>query len=174
MIEIAVQTGEQWDSGEDWRKLAQAACVAAIRQTPHGGLIDAPVIVEISIKFAKDGEVQALNRDYRDKDKPTNVLSFPMVQPDMLGGLDNSDDGEVLLGDIILAHETCAAEAASKQLAIESHATHLIVHGTLHLLGYDHELGEAEADAMEALEREALASLGIADPYSETVTDQEV
>ena len=70
-----------------------------------------------------------------------------------------------LLGDIVLAQGVCAREAAEKGVAVEDHATHLIVHGTLHLLGYDHETGDAEAEAMEAIERQALASLGIADPY---------
>ena len=89
-------------------------------------------------------------------------------------GLANSDDGEVLLGDIVLAHGVCAREAEEKAIAIDAHAAHLIVHGTLHLLGYDHEQGEAEAEAMETLERAALAALGIADPYSDSVNPQEV
>ena len=108
--------------------------------------------------------MQALNAAYRGKDKPTNVLSFPMVQRDLLDGLANTDDGEVLLGDIILAHGVCAREAAEKGVTAAIHATHLVVHGTLHLLGYDHE-GDGEAEAMEAIERAALGSLGIADPY---------
>jgi probable rRNA maturation factor len=110
--------------------------------------------------------VQTLNREYRQKDKPTNVLSFPMVQADLLDSLSEGDDGETLLGDIVLAHGVTASEAAEKGVTIEEHATHLIVHGTLHLLGYDHEQGEAEADAMEEIERAALAGLGIADPYA--------
>jgi probable rRNA maturation factor len=88
-----------------------------------------------------------------------------MVQPDLLETVtQNSDDGEVLLGDIVLAHGVCAAEAKERCIAIETHATHLIVHGVLHLLGYDH-MTEREAEAMEAIETDALASLGIADPY---------
>ena len=79
--------------------------------------------------------------------------------------MSNSDDGEVLLGDIVLAHGVCAAEAQEKGIAIDTHATHLIVHGMLHLLGYDH-MADAQADAMEAIERAALASLGIDDPYA--------
>ncbi|NNC73540.1 MAG: rRNA maturation RNase YbeY [Sphingomonadaceae bacterium] len=174
MIETAVQTGEQWAEKTGWEDLARAACTAAMKQTPHGGLVDHPVAIEISVKFADNEEVQQLNKSYRGKDRPTNVLSFPMVQKDMLAGLANSDDGEVLLGDIVLAHGICADEAKDKGIAIDAHAMHLIVHGTLHLLGYDHEQGEAEAEAMETLEREALAALGIADPYSSTVSDQEV
>jgi len=88
-----------------------------------------------------------------------------MVQADLLETVtQNSDDGEVLLGDIVLAHGVCAAEAAERGIAIETHATHLIVHGTLHLLGYDH-IDDADAEKMEAIEVDALASLGIADPY---------
>jgi probable rRNA maturation factor len=121
-------------------------------------------MIEVSVRLTDDAEVQTLNREYRHKDKPTNVLSFPMVQPDLLEGLANSDDGEVLLGDIVLARETCAREAEEKSVTFADHATHLIVHGTLHLLGYDHQ-GDSEAEAMEALERAILATLGIDDPY---------
>ena len=88
-----------------------------------------------------------------------------MVQPDLLDTVtQGSDDGEVLLGDIVLAHGVCAAEAAEKAISITDHATHLIVHGTLHLLSHDHG-DDAAAEAMEGLERDALRSLGIADPY---------
>lgn len=174
MIEAAVQTGDQWGSDVNWETLAGKACAAAVRQTQHGGLVNDPVSVEISVKFSDDDEVRGLNKAYRGKDKPTNVLSFPMVQTDMLAGLANSDDGEVLLGDIILAHGVCEKEAEDKKIAIQDHATHLIVHGTLHLLGYDHEQGDAEAEAMEALETAVLASLGLADPYSDSTPTDEV
>ena len=124
-----------------------------------------PATIEISVRLAGDDEVRTLNAQYRGKDTPTNVLSFPMIQPDLLETVtQNSDDGEVLLGDIVLAYGVCAAEAAEKGVSVEHHATHLVVHGTLHLLGYDH-LGDGDADAMEEIERTALASLGIADPY---------
>jgi probable rRNA maturation factor len=90
-----------------------------------------------------------------------------MVQPDLLDAINpGDDDGETLLGDIVLAHGVCAREAKEKNVTMEAHAIHLIVHGTLHLLGYDHELGEAEAEAMEEIERVALAGLGIDDPYA--------
>jgi probable rRNA maturation factor len=88
-----------------------------------------------------------------------------MVQPDLLETVtQNSDDGEVILGDIILAHGICAAEAEERGISVEDHASHLIVHGVLHLLGYDH-MGDAEAEAMEEMERAALANLGLHDPY---------
>ena len=128
-------------------------------------MLTTPATVEISVRLTSDDEVHALNRQYRQKDKPTNVLSFPMVQPDLIDTVSqNSDDGELLLGDIVLAHGVCAAEAQEKGVTVEEHATHLLVHGTLHLLGYDH-LDDDEADAMEEIERQALGQLGIADPY---------
>ena len=166
MICVETQKTASWPGDVEWNALALKACTEAIRQSPQGNLIDKPVSIEISVKFAEDAEVRSLNAGYRGKDKPTNVLSFPLVQRDMLSGLANSDDGEVLLGDIVLAHGVCAAEAADKDIAIDAHAAHLVVHGTLHLLGYDHEQGDAEAEAMESLERDALAAMGIADPYS--------
>lgn len=163
-VETAVEA--DWPEAVDWPALADRAARAALAQTPHAGLVDAPFLVEVSVRLTDDAEVRDLNAAYRGKDRPTNVLSFPMVQPDLIDGLSNSDDGEVLLGDIVLAAGVCVAEAEEKRVAVETHATHLIVHGVLHLLGYDHEQGDAEADAMEAMERAALATLGIADPYA--------
>ncbi len=151
---------------DDWETLAATAVAAAIAETPYGHLADAAVGVETSVRLTDDAEVQALNRQYRHKDKPTNVLSFPMVQPDLLDALANSDDGEVLLGDIVLAAETCAREAAEKGWPLAKYTQHLIVHGTLHLLGYDHELGETQATAMEAIESAACIALGLPDPYA--------
>ena len=164
MIAIELARDDPWPTG-DWAALAARACRAAIERTPHGELLMTPATVEISVRLTSDAEVHELNRQYRHKDKPTNVLSFPMVQPDLIDTISqNSDDGEVLLGDIVLAHGVCAAEAAARGVTVEEHATHLLVHGTLHLLGYDHQADD-EADAMEEIERQALASLGIADPY---------
>ncbi|MBW8910907.1 MAG: rRNA maturation RNase YbeY [Sphingomonas sp.] len=164
MIEVAVQSEPGWDDGTDWEKLATEAVIAALGTTPDAEILTASYTAEVSIRLTDDDEVQALNRQYRHKDKPTNVLSFPMVQDDLLETLANGDDGEVLLGDIILARGVCEREAAEKGVATAEHATHLIVHGTLHLLGYDH-IADDEAEAMEDLERAALASLGIDDPY---------
>lgn len=164
MIDVAVQAEADWPQAE-WEALADQAARAAIGRTPQAAWLTSPAQIEIAIRLTSDDEVQILNRQYRQKDKPTNVLSFPMVQPDLLDTVtQNSDDGEVLLGDIVLAFGVCAAEAADRGIAVEEHATHLIVHGCLHLLGYDH-LDDAEAEAMEAIERSALAGLGLHDPY---------
>ena len=151
----------------DWEALATAAVAAALGETPHGHIVRGSADVEVSIRLSDDAEVHALNRSYRGKDKPTNVLSFPMVQADLIEGLGNTDDGEILLGDIILAAETCAREAAEKGWAVPDYAQHLIVHGLLHLLGYDHELGESQAGAMEAIETAACQRLGLPDPYAD-------
>lgn len=157
MIGVETDTSEEWDGRTDWSALARSAVHAAVAHSRHAGLSDS----EVSVKFTSDAEVRALNAAWRHKDKPTNVLSFPMAEESELAGAQ-------LLGDVVLAHGVCAAEAAEKRVAIEMHAAHLVVHGTLHLLGYDHEKGEAEAEAMEEVERRALASLGIADPYHVT------
>ncbi|OYW22043.1 MULTISPECIES: rRNA maturation RNAse YbeY [unclassified Sphingomonas] len=164
MLDVALSAEPVWPEATDWESLATRAATAALNATPYGALTTADATIEISIRLTDDAEVQVLNRDYRQKDKPTNVLSFPMIAPDLLDTVANTDDGEVLLGDIVLAQGVCAAEAAEKGITLNDHATHLIVHGTLHLLGYDHQ-GQAEADAMEQIERDVLATLGIADPY---------
>lgn len=164
MLDVALSAEPIWPDDADWEALAVRAVAAAVNATPHGALATADAVVEISIRLTDDAEVQTLNRDYRHKDKPTNVLSFPMIAPDLLDTVANTDDGEVLLGDIVLAHGVCTAEADDKGIALPAHVTHLIVHGTLHLLGYDHQ-GQAEAEVMEQIERDVLASLGIADPY---------
>ncbi|WCM25183.1 rRNA maturation RNase YbeY [Sphingomonas sp. QA11] len=165
MLETALSIESPWPETIDWEALALRAATAAMERTPHGDMLTATALIEVSVRLTTDEEVQTLNAQYRHKDKPTNVLSFPMVQPDLLDTIDqNSDDGEVLLGDIVLAHGVCLREAAERNIAIEDHATHLIVHGTLHLLGYDH-MEDHEAEAMESIETDALASLGLHDPY---------
>lgn len=164
---IHVETDSAWPGDTDWAALADKAVRAAVTHSPLNELLWGAVRAEVSVKFTSDDEVQALNRAYRQKDEPTNVLSFPMVQADLIDAVDqNSDDGELLLGDVVLARETCEAEAAEKGVSVEAHAAHLVVHGTFHLLGFDH-MTDADADEMEAAEREALAGLGIADPYAE-------
>jgi probable rRNA maturation factor len=164
MIHIELTREDPWPA-LDWTALAARAAAAAIERTPQGELLTTRAAVEISVRLTTDDEVHTLNRQYRQKDKPTNVLSFPMVQPDLLDTVSqNSDDGELLLGDIVLAHGVCVAEAAERGISVEDHATHLLVHGTLHLLGYDH-MDDDEGEAMEEIERAALGSLGLADPY---------
>lgn len=154
-----------WPDGPDWPALARAAVAAALAETPHAELAAAPMSVEVAVRLTNDAEVHQLNRQYRGKDKPTNILSFPMLSADMLVQLANSDDGEVLLGDLVLAAETVQREAAAKGWPVSQYVLHLVVHGTLHLLGYDHEDDEAAADRMEALERAACAALQLPDPY---------
>ena len=115
---------------------------------------------EMTLRFTTNEEVQTLNRDFRDKDKPTNVLSFPFEVPDFL------IDEEPTLGDIIIAMPVIEAEAHEQQKTIENHLAHMTIHGTLHLLGFDH-IEDEEAEEMEALEIQILEKLGIANPYEE-------
>ena len=169
MIRVESDSGGEWDSRTDWPALADRAARAAIAHSRHAALEASPLTVELSVKFAGDAEVQALNSAYRKRDKPTNVLSFPMLESGLLSALATADEGEVLIGDVVLAHGLCSAEAAERGIAEQDHASHLVVHGVLHLLGYDHEQGEEDADMMERAEREALASIGIRDPYQAEV-----
>jgi probable rRNA maturation factor len=164
MLDVAVQREGEWPA-LDWDAIGVKAAGAAVEQTPFGELATADAVIEIAVRLTSNDEVHQLNAQYRQKDKPTNVLSFPMIAPDLIESLtQNSDDGEVILGDIVLAYGVCVAEAEEKGISVEDHATHLIVHGVLHLLGYDHQ-GDSEADAMESMERAALETLGIPDPY---------
>jgi probable rRNA maturation factor len=158
-VELDIDIEEPWPAG-DWPALANDAAAALATASPEL----ANPRLSASLLFTSDQEVHALNREWRQRDKPTNVLSFPMLESGALRGL--SEVGPpVLLGDVALAYETCAREAAEKGVPIEDHAAHLIVHGLLHLAGHDHELGDAEAEAMETLEAKALALIGVADPY---------
>jgi len=156
MLEIAVEADAEWDSSRPWDELARKAAMAAIAE-------NAARPIEISVRLAGDDDVRALNAEWRGKDKPTNVLSFPMIEASELQ-MSKLAGPELLLGDIILAHGVCRVEAADKGVSIDQHASHLIVHGTLHLLGYDH-LDDSDATDMEAREVRALQTLGIANPY---------
>ncbi len=138
-----------------WESLAdvEALCIRAVNAAFTGK----PCTVDILL--SNDAEIRALNKQFRKKDKATNVLSFP-------ASLMPVPPGEMAhLGDIVLAYETMAAEAATANKSLADHVTHLIVHGTLHLLGHDHE-DDADAVKMEQKERDVLATLGIADPYA--------
>jgi len=140
-IDIAIQA-EGWP--EDNHALVSRAISAAAKQ------LEDPREGELSIVLSDDVRVQTLNRDYRNKDKPTNVLSFPQTGS--------------LLGDVVLARETILREANEKSVSFEAHLTHLIIHGWLHLQGFDHQTDETAAE-MEAIEIAALATLGIDNPY---------
>ena len=157
-MELDVET-EGWPSG-DWEAIAARAAQAIAGVAPE---LASPRLTA-SILFTSDAEIHQLNRQWRQRDKPTNVLSFPMLARDELLAL-QPDGPPVLLGDVALAHEICAREADERGVPLSHHASHLIVHGLLHLAGYDHETSDEDAAAMEALETKALAHLGIADPY---------
>jgi probable rRNA maturation factor len=170
MLEIALEADEEWDSRSQgavsWQQLARSAAEAAIAESAYPELAALERPVEISVTLTGDEQVRALNAKWRGKDKATNVLSFPMADERDLTRA-NLADAELLLGDIILARGICDAEAAEKNVSVEDHARHLIVHGTLHLLGYDHHRDDDAAD-METREVSALARLGIANPYEVT------
>ena len=112
---------------------------------------------ELTIRLVDDGESRTLNRDYRGKDAPTNVLSFPFEAPP---GMDLA-----LLGDLVICHGVVVREATEQDKSVVDHYAHMVVHGTLHLLGYDH-IEDDEAEKMERFERETLAAIGISDPYA--------
>lgn len=151
-----------WPRDCDWADLAQQAMEAAVAVEPAL----ANQRLSASVLFTVDEEVHTLNREWRAKDAPTNVLSFPMLGRDELVAM-TAQGGPEMLGDIALAHETCAREAAAKGIALRDHAAHLLVHGLLHLAGHDHVENDDQAEAMEALEIKALAQMGIADPYGD-------
>jgi probable rRNA maturation factor len=165
MLEVAIDADEEWDSSRSWEGLVRRAAEAAIAESAFARLATLERAVEISVLLTGDAKVRDLNAEYRGKHGPTNVLSFPMADPEDLRGASVAGS-ELLLGDIIIARGVCAAEAADKGVSIEDHAAHLLVHGTLHLLGYDHE-AEKDAADMEAREVRALKRLGIANPYEE-------
>ncbi len=162
MLEIDIELDEEWDSSTDWSLLVRRAAESALAESAFPQLANGSRPVEISVRLTSDEQVRALNAEWRGKDKPTNVLSFPLVEADEL---DNPGEGpELMLGDIVLAKGVCEREAAEKAIPVATHATHLLVHGTLHLLGYDH-LDDDQATDMEDREVRALARLGIDDPY---------
>jgi probable rRNA maturation factor len=162
-LDIAIDADAEWDSSKDWAALARSAATAAIAESAFPQLGHGDRSVEVSVRLTSDDEVHALNSEWRGKDRPTNVLSFPMAEADQLDA--GAQPGpELMLGDIILAKGICTAEAADKGVPLENHAAHLMIHGTLHLLGYDH-MDDDSASDMEAREVRALARLGIADPY---------
>lgn len=157
-VDVLVEAGP-WASITD----AEALVVRAVNAACAGALTEYEIDIdgaEIAVKLTDDAALQALNRDWRGKDYATNVLSFPTPEVAREGG-------DPHLGDIAIAYETLAREAEAEGKPFADHLAHLAVHGTLHLLGYDHEVAE-EAEEMEAMERRVLAGLAIADPYAET------
>jgi len=141
---------ELWGDVPGDAELTRAACAAF--QAASGAKN-----CEISLLLTSDEEIRALNKSWRGKDEPTNVLSFPLGE----GAHDNNPQP---LGDVVLACETVTREAESRGIEVGHHSAHLVVHGVLHLLGYDHEC-EGEATRMEDLEVAILATLGLPDPY---------
>lgn len=158
-IDINVEHAAWSDAVPDLEALITRMAVAALEDSDCD-LGDDPL--EISVVLTDDASVQVLNREWRGKDKPTNVLSFASLDDDEAP---RPPGAPLLLGDIVLAFETCRAEAVEQDKPLAEHLSHLVVHGVLHLLGYDHEEDEAEAEEMERLEAAILARFGIADPY---------
>jgi probable rRNA maturation factor len=167
-VELEIDIDAPWPEA-DWEALATRAADTLSGIVPEL----ANPRLSASLIFTSDSEIHELNREWRGRDKPTNVLSFPMLERGDLLALAPHGPPE-LLGDIALAHQTCAREAAEKSVSLEDHAAHLIIHGLLHLAGHDHELSPAEAEAMEALEIKTLALMGIADPYDDRDQQQKV
>ncbi len=123
---------------------------------------------QISLLATDDAGMRKLNRDFRDKDRATNVLSWPAfdLMPKTAGKLPNPDGFDDMVGDIALGYETCRSEAEALGRSFDDHITHLLVHGCLHLIGYDHQ-NDTDAADMERTETQILASLGVDDPYKE-------
>ena len=152
-LELVVEAGS-WPAEAELFALTRRALDGVVTTLADGDSPDS----ELSLVFTDDAHVRALNAGWRGKDRPTNVLSFPAFPRGKRGAL------PPMLGDIVLAAETVAREAQLEEKPLADHLAHLIVHGILHLIGYDHE-SDAEAEEMEGLERQILAGLGIPDPY---------
>jgi probable rRNA maturation factor len=157
MTEVMV-AADCWRAEPEAEAVIQRA-IAAAAETIEEEVADA----ELAVMLTDDAGIRTLNANWRGIDKPTNVLSFPALQPEHAGG---PDDAPRMLGDIAIAYETLRREADAEGKPFDHHLSHLAVHGFLHLIGYDHET-DNEAEVMEALEQEILAQLGIPDPYAE-------
>ncbi len=158
-------TVDGWSVGIAAPVSAKSIAVAAAKAALASAGPSHPV--EISVRLNGDGEMRDLNREYNGRDTATNVLSFALTAGDAthVSGVSQLDNAPILLGDIVAAYETCAGEAEDQVKSLADHLHHMVVHGVLHLLGYDHE-AETEAAQMEALERDILARLGVPDPYA--------
>jgi probable rRNA maturation factor len=144
-IDIQIQS-PLWDAQPLAEQTVRAALAVAAKLAPAGG--------EVSVVLTDDATIAGLNRDWRNIDRPTNVLSFPAAKT----------NGAALLGDIVVAYETLARESADEQRAFLHHLAHLTVHGFLHLIGYDHQT-DSGADEMEGLESKIMARMNLPDPY---------
>ncbi len=144
-----------WGEEESWREAVETVVAMAAASADAEIADDA----ELSLVLTDDAAIRVLNRDHRNLDKPTNVLSFPQDDPE-------AEAYGPLLGDIVVAHETVAREADEEGISFRDHFLHMIVHGFLHLVGYDH-MNDDEAEEMEGLETAILARLGIANPYAD-------
>lgn len=165
-IAVSLQDAAWGEHLKDLDTLAERTLRTAWQHLAAGRSGKAPSrVTEVSLVFADDATVAKLNHDYRGRQGPTNVLSFPNMEDEPLQTA-ASEAQPRLLGDVILARQTVEREAAAQGKTLQDHATHLLVHGFLHLLGHDHQ-GDAEAAEMEALEVAILAELGLADPYAE-------
>jgi probable rRNA maturation factor len=149
-------TADCWQDAPD----AEAVILRAVAAAAETADADTGA-AELAVMLTDDAGIRTLNKNWRGIDKPTNVLSFPALQPTAPPG---DDDPPRMLGDIAIAYETLRREADAEAKPFDHHLSHLVVHGFLHLIGYDHET-DAEAEAMEVLERDVLAQLGIPDPY---------
>lgn len=147
-----------WQSEPDAETVIQRA-VAAAAESVDEDVADA----EIAVMLTDDAGIRTLNSNWRGIDKPTNVLSFPALQPESEW---KPGDAPRMLGDIAIAYETMRREADEEHKPFDHHLSHLAVHGFLHLIGYDHE-NDGDAEEMEALETQILAHLGIPDPYAD-------
>jgi len=146
-----------WQTEPDAEAVIQRA-IATAAETVEADIGQA----ELAVMLTDDVGIRTLNSNWRGIDKPTNVLSFPALQPSGRGG---PDDAPRMLGDIAIAYETVRMEADDEQKPFQHHLSHLAIHGFLHLIGYDHEK-DVDAETMEALEAEILAQLGIPDPFA--------
>ena len=158
-IQISVEEGD-WPSEEALHALAERVLGAAatyLREVAGQPFPKMPA--EVSLVFTDDASIREINAEWREQDKPTNVLSFPAF-PLEPGGMPGP-----MLGDIVIARETVEREAAELEKSFEDHLTHLMVHGFLHLFGYDH-MNYSDAEIMEGLETRILAKLGLSDPYA--------
>lgn len=158
-VSVTIDDARWHEAVPDAEAVIARAAAAALAAT------GAPGDASLDVTLCDDDAIRPLNRDWRGKDKATDVLSFPAATPEEIGSWQPGGP-PLLLGDVIIAHETSMADAALQGKSAGDHLAHLVVHGVLHLLGHDHETGDADADAMEALEIQILAGLGIADPYA--------